>query len=1251
MQDWKIWVDTGGTFTDCIAISPQGKEHRAKVLSSSSLRGKIKEVHSSSLFTISCNWDTQANIFEGFSFRILQKKQAPILIKKLNLHRSELLLSTPFPSKIRAGEEFEITSNEEAPILAARLVTNTPLNQNFPAMNMRLGSTKGTNALLEKKGADVALVVTKGFADILRIGTQQRPDIFALNIQKPEPLYQQVFEIGGRLDAKGNVIEEVGKEELEKLTAEIKSSGVASVAIALLHSYRNSEQENRVESMLKDAFYTANSSALAPEIKIVPRAETAVVDAYLGPIIIKYLDSIKKSLPKNALKIMTSAGGLVSSEFFKPKDSLLSGPAGGVVGAAEIANRTGEEKILTLDMGGTSTDVARYDGEYDYQFECKIDDATVFSPALAIHTVAAGGGSICGFDGLKYTVGPESAGASPGPACYGAGGPLSITDVNLLLGRLDPTGFRIPLEKGAAQEAFEKVKGTSETAQEEVLSGFLDIANEKMAEAIRKISVSKGYDPTQFSLLAFGGAGGQHACKVAELLGISRVVVPYDAGLLSAYGMGQALIERFAERQFLQPFAQHQPNLQEIITDLSASATESLLQEGFKKGDTEVRKVLLFLRFAGQDQSIEVEFSSEKAPEKIFEEKYKKLFGHWIANREIELDTVRVIASNKPVEKPAIQKTDEKYSPAPARFVQSYVEKKWVETPVFVWEELEKGAGILGPALLLSSTSTTFVDKNWKFELDANSTGTINRIAEAKKEGKQDSQPEAIKLELFTNRFSGIANEMGALLQRTAFSVNVKERLDFSCALLDAYGRLVVNAPHIPVHLGSLGICTRLLAKELAMEKGDVVITNHPGFGGSHLPDITLVAPIFDDKNTLVGYVANRAHHSEVGGKRPGSMPPDAKNLAEEGVVISPQYLVRKGEPQWQEIRRLLTENKFPTRAIEENLADLNATLASLEAGKQALISLCRSHSSEEVGYFMKKLNDYTANLMLEKINEWKGKVFTAEEKLDDGTPLKVKFEVENQTLKIDFEGTGGVHPANLNANEAIVNSAVIYVLRLMLGKNVPLNEGIMQHVQMNLPEGILNPTFPPEPENCPAVVGGNTETSQRLVDTLLKAFGEVACSQGTMNNLLFGNENFGYYETIGGGSGAGNGFHGTDAVHQHMTNTRITDPEILEYRYPVRLERFAIRKGSGGAGTWKGGDGIIRELKFLAPVDLTVLTQHRQEAPYGSQSGENGLQGKQIVITAEGEEIPLKGIDGYPMKIGDKIVMETPGGGGFGEG
>jgi 5-oxoprolinase (ATP-hydrolysing) len=1244
---FQLFVDTGGTFTDCIGIDNHGNEFRQKVLSSSSLRGTIKNKISANCFEISESWNLQRDILAGFSFRLLGAKYTDLKIESYDFENKILELNHSISDvKTIEGKNFEITSNEEAPILGARLITQTALNEDFPDLSLKLGSTKGTNALLESKGAKTLFIVTHGFKDLLEIGTQARPDIFALNVQKRKQITHSILEVDERIDAKGKILKSLNEEEIRKQLQTFEKDKIEAVAISLMNAYINPEHEIQLAKILqsKGFPFISTSTELSPLIKILNRAETTVVNAYLSPIIHNYVNRISEKIGDKFFQIMTSAGGLVSAQNFHPKDSLLSGPAGGVVGAKKIGQESSFQKLITFDMGGTSTDVSRIDGEFDYRFELEVGDAKINSPAIAIETVAAGGGSICGFDGYKLFVGPESAGAFPGPACYGAGGPLTITDVNLLLHRLDAGQFGIPIFGEAAEKRLEELieqireKTGVQRKNEEILNGFIDIANEIMAGAIRKISISKGYNPKDFALVAFGGAGGLHACDIAEILGIKTVLLPKDAGLLSAYGIGNAAVERFAEKQILQNLKKIHNNIAEYFAEIEVEAIQKLKDEGFSEKEIEIRQRMVFLRFKGQDSSLEIPFSE---PEKLvpdFNKQYQKIYGHTVSNREIEVETLRVVASVETKRPAKSQVQDKKYTPSPSFLTQN-------QKPVFVRNALKTGATFSGSAIFADNFSTTFVKAGWELRLQNNGTALLQHTGEKKKTTKTKAQE--TELELFTNRFMAIAENMGALLQRTSLSVNIKERLDFSCALLDADGRLVANAPHIPVHLGGLGVCVQTLLEHFNFEEGDTIVTNHPKYGGSHLPDVTVVTPVFYI-GERVGFVVNRAHHSEIGGISPGSMPPSAKNLEEEGVVISPFYLVKKGKVNWEDMRKILLESTYPTRSVEENLADLNAALAANQNGSNALLTLIKNHGKETVQTYLNLLREHAADKMQTTLKTFKDGIYSATEFLDDGSPLKVNITLENGKCTFDFTGSASVHPGNMNATKAIVNSVTIYVLRLLLKEPIPLNDGLLEPVSFILPEGLLNPNFDDDPKKCPAVVGGNVEISMRLTDTLLKAFGIVAASQGTMNNTLFGNKNFGYYETICGGCGAGEGFNGASAVHHHMTNTRITDPEILEHRYPVRLEQFSIRKNCGGKGKWNGGDGVIREITFLEPVNLSVLSQRRKSGPYGINGGEDGKPGSQKIIRKNGEEIQLDSIQNINLETGDRFIIETPGGGGF---
>ncbi|MBO0938159.1 hydantoinase B/oxoprolinase family protein [Fibrella sp. HMF5335] len=1272
---WQIWIDTGGTFTDGLARDPNGTFHRTKVLSSARLRGQLIGGR------LQAAW-LMASIFDGYTLRVVETNET-FVIQSLSV-AGELLLSKDGhalgslmdaiteaggqPDGIVSSLTVELFTGEEAPVLAARLLTQTPLGSPFPALEMRLGTTKGTNALLERRGGRVALLVTKGFRDLLVIGTQQRPDLFQLAIPPAEVLYDTVLEVPARIAADGTELTPLTDKAIAQLVGQLREDVPDVVAISLLNAYQNPAHERQLVDALMAAGFPliTRATALSTAPGYVARTQTTVVDAYLTPVLRGYLTNIQTQLGGAVVRLMTSAGGLVRADLFQPKDSLLSGPAGGVIGAAAIAPH---EALLTLDMGGTSTDVARIErNQPDYRFSTPIGPFDLQLPSLAIETVAAGGGSVCWFDALagQLRVGPQSAGANPGPACYGANAPdavplLTITDVNLLLGKLHPRQFGIPIfpEKAQAALAVIAAQVATSTGQkmpsDELLRGFERIANEIMAGAIRKISVARGFDPAQYSLLVFGGAGGLHGCAVAQLLGINRLILPFDGGLLSAYGMGQAKVERIMAQAVLQPLSAFRNRLDDVVAQLANEASTALFLDMGSVVPVE-QSATVFLRLKGQEATIGVPLSPTL--EADFRSTYQQRYGYLPANTdgqplEIDVESVRVRVSTVPG---VLPESTAIASPRPAK--PAFQTDQY---PAYDWAQLQPGHTFSGPALLLNTTSSVFVEEGWTVVIQADKTGLIERMSTRTAQSKA-ADNEVIQLELFTQRFRAIAEEMGAQLQRTAFSVNVKERLDFSCALLDADARLVANAPHIPVHLGSLGICARLVLAKLAQDgtalgPGDVAITNHPAYGGSHLPDVTLLQGVYSANNRiagpqLIGYVINRAHHAEIGGKTPGSMPPDATSLVEEGVVLEPQFIVRQGEFLWEKgLAASFVQAPYPTRALAENQADLEAALASLRAGETALQNLVQAHGIETVHHYMERLQQSATEAIQAVLARHEGQEFAATESLDDGHQLCTKLTISNKRLSIDFRGTGGVHPNNLNANVSILHSAVLYVLRLWVAQDIPLNEGLMAPVALMLPESsFLNPVFSANPAECPAVVGGNTEVSQRLVDTLLKALGLAACSQGTMNNFLFGNDMLGYYETIGGGAGAVWGMAGRSGVHQHMTNTKLTDPETLERRYPVRLWQFSLRSNSGGAGQWRGGDGLVREIEFLARMQATLLSQHRVQAPYGLNGGQAGAVGCQTLISPSGKVEALPGIFTRQMIPCERICLETPGGGGVGK-
>ncbi|MBB5039669.1 hydantoinase B/oxoprolinase family protein [Prosthecobacter dejongeii] len=1229
---WRIATDTGGTFTDAFARNPQGYETRCKVLSTGVLRVRVLDILANGHLRVSGLPAMPDGFYTGFQAEIIHETfKAAFSI----LHYHPLPDSTGETghSLLTVGaavadlpEPFfllDLTTGEEAPILATRLLTHTPLGQAFPPLELRLATTRATNALLERKGTRTALFITQGFGDLLRIGDQRRQDLFALH-HEPRPLFfEATVEVKERLSADGEVLASLDEQTVIEQAKILVQQGIHHAAVALLHSHAHPQHEIRVGELLREVgfIHISLSSQIAPFTKILPRAQSAVANAYLTGPVESFIRGVARPLQGGttsaSLRILNSAGGLESTTAIKPKDLLLSGPAGGALGAANAAAHLGYPRVLTLDMGGTSTDVARIDGRPSYRFTQNVAGMQLLAPCVAIETVAAGGGSVCHWTPHGLAVGPESAGSYPGPACYGRGGPLTITDVNLLLGHFNPSRAPIPLDKNAArQRLYELFQQTSDyETPKDLLWACLDLAIEHMTDAIRRISVAEGYDPADYALLAFGGAGPQHACAVAERLGISTILAPEHAGILSAVGLHQAAPEKIAQRQVLRPLSECQEQVDEWVQQLVSEATRVLSPDAFTDVSPEIQTTSLLaeLRLRGQDTPIQVTFEKAADLPQSYRSAYERLFGYLPpAHRVIELVSLRVVVALVP---------QDHTRPSTSR--QTATGK------------------IAGPLLIQDSFSTLVVHEGWEVQHVPGTAHILTRLDTA------PLRPQNLSRDLLRHRLHSIVTDMGALLCRTSISTNIRERLDFSCALLNEKGHLISSAPHIPVHLGALGVCVREATRGFDLRPGDTLITNHPAFGGSHLPDVTLITPVFDSAETLRGYVANRAHHAEIGGITPGSMSASATCLAEEGVVISPQYLVRAGESCFDQLATALTQGQYPTRNLADNLADLHAQLAANLHGVERFLELA-GETGSNLPHHLQAILDHSASVMRQKIPAIQP--CQARQTLDDGSIIKV--EVSNPTmeiLRLDFSGTSPVHAQNLNATRAIVSSAILYCLRLLLQEDLPLNEGLLQPVEILLPEGsLLNPTFTGDTTRDPAVVGGNVEVSQRLVDTLLLAFKLQACSQGTMNNFLFGNEHFGYYETIAGGTGAGPGYAGSDALHSHMTNTAITDPEILEQRYPVRLRQFAIRHGSGGVGQWPGGNGVIREFECLAPLTFSLLTQHRLSAPYGLEGGGAGSPGQQVLI--RGNEVrTLPASTSFLTQPADRVRIETPGGGGWG--
>lgn len=1257
--EYHFYIDTGGTFTDCVYRDPEGRFRFIKVLSSGKLRASVAEVLSKREIVLARGLPVEEDMLGGF--RVFANGEDFGEIASYNPETTVLRLKNPLVKEDFIDSTLEITSGEQAPVLAIRMATGTGLGKKIPPLTLRLATTRGTNALLESKGADVVLFLTRGFADLLGIGTQQRSELFSLKVEKEPPLASTVVEVDERINSRGESQITPDLKELQNRLQNINFTDNTVLALSLLNAYTNEAHEKELRAFLKreTGLKPMISTEVSPLANYLNRSRTLSVNAFLSPVIENYIQSIGISLfgsfpnPKQRFYLMTSAGSLCAAQHFKPIDSLLSGPAAGVTAAVDIANCAGYENTVTFDMGGTSTDVSHYDGEIRRKSELKIVGRELQVPAVDIETVAAGGGSICYFEDFALRVGPGSAAADPGPACYGAGGPLTLTDINLLAGRIDPGAFGIPVFPGKAEKKLKEVLSDMEqktgqpSDRKSVLAGFLQIANETMAGSIKKISVLKGRSLDQSVLVTFGGAGGLHAIDMAELLNMKAVMFPSKGGVLSAVGLSVAKLERSVQKQFFKSLDEMKGHLPNIIHDLEQQAIEKLSEE-VPKHSISISRREIFLRYAGQDAVLIIDYKPDLEVENAFHREHQREYGFVMEGRVVELESIRIWASEIPDydsggEGKAFNSpsTDSDYL-----LVSTLGDEKLHEKPDFP---------IHGPALLTGEFSTIWIKKGWVVSyledghLIAERSENLPRQSMAP--GKeQEGLAEEAELELFANRFKNIAENMGAVLERTAISVNVKERLDFSCAICDGLGYLVANAPHVPVHLGSLGTCVRAVIDFMPAGPGDVIVTNHPAFGGSHLPDVTLLKGVFDENGRAVAFLVNRAHHSEIGGTTPGSMPVNAKNLAEEGVVIPPIRLFEGGKARWKKLEDILTNSKWPSRKVAENMADVEAAVSALNKGENEFRQLLSESGMEKVVAYMSKLREESTKLIKTQIEKLQDGLYEIADQLDDGSPLKAAVDIDGSRCSIDFSGTADRHPCNLNATPAIVKSVVMYFLRLILNRDFPLNDGILEAIDIYIPAGMLNPPFHENPENCPAVMGGNVEVSQRLADLLLSATQLMACSQGTMNNVVFGNEKYGYYETIGGGTGAGPEFDGASGVHHHMTNTRITDAEILERRYPVELVEFSIRTHSGGTGKYRGGDGIVRKYRFLEQAQISLLAERRKSRPPGLQGGAYGKAGRQFIERKNGLVIELKGNVNTKVEKGDVLVVETPGGGGFGE-
>ncbi|WP_366556352.1 hydantoinase B/oxoprolinase family protein [Aquibaculum sediminis] len=1202
---WQFWIDRGGTFTDVVGRRPDGEIVTHKLLS-----------------------------------------ENPEAYKDAAIQGIRDLLGLQ-------GEEAIPASQVEA---------------------VKMGTTVATNALLERKGDRTVLAITRGFRDQLRIAYQNRPHLFTRRIELPELLYEQVVEVPERLLADGTVLEPLDEAATRAGLQAAYDAGIRSLAIVFMHGYRFTDHEKRVAEIGREIGFPqiSVSHEVSPLMKLVGRGDTTVVDAYLSPILRRYVDQVAGQLggaegdaaaAAVRLLFMQSNGGLTDAHAFQGKDSILSGPAGGIVGAVRTAAMGGFEKIITFDMGGTSTDVAHYDGEYERTFETQVAGVRMRAPMMQINTVAAGGGSILHFDGTRYRVGPDSAGANPGPASYRRGGPLAVTDANVMLGRIQPDFFPPVFGPGADEPLNGEVVKTQfaemasriheatgdERSPEEVAEGFRRIAVENMANAIKKISIQRGYDVSRYTLNCFGGAGGQHACDIADTLGMTRIFLHPYAGVLSAYGMGLADLRVIKEQAVEKRLQSALEDVTSALDTLEAEARGELVAQGVPAARIEIlRKV--HLRYEGTDSALIVDFGTAEAVVAAFEAAYTQRFGFTMPEKAhvVEAVSVEAIGRTDAADDPDLAVQENAPAPQPAAQRAIYTNGAWHDAPVFRREDIVPGHKIDGPAIVIETTSTTVVDPGWRAALTGRNHLVLERVVPLERAVAVGTQVDPVMLEIFNNLFMSIAEQMGSTLEKTAYSVNIKERLDFSCALFTPTGDLVANAPHMPVHLGSMSESIRVVIRQNRdrLAPGDVYMLNAPYNGGTHLPDITVVTPVFNEAETeILFYVASRGHHADVGGTTPGSMPPDSRTVEEEGVLIDNFKLVEQGRFREDAVRELLRNARYPARNPDQNVADLKAQIAANQKGVAELRRIVGLFGLEVVQAYMGHVQDNAEEQVRRVLDRLAPGQFVYP--MDDGSQIAVSVSIDRaaRTARIDFTGTSAQLPNNFNAPSAVCRAAVLYVFRTLVEDEIPMNEGCLKPLDIVIPEGsMLNPVAPA------AVVAGNVETSQAITDCLYGATKALAGAQGTMNNLTFGSDRYQYYETIAGGSGAGEGFDGCDAVHTHMTNARLTDPEVLEWRFPVLLESFEIRRGSGGKGHWRGGDGTIRRLRFLEPMTASILSSHRKVPNFGLEGGEPGALGRNAVIRKDGRVEELSGTDKAEMQPGDAFLVETPGGGGYGK-
>ncbi len=1194
---WQFWIDRGGTFTDVVARTPEGKILARKLLS-----------------------------------------EHPGAYRDAALEGIRQFLGVP----------------TDAPIPSEHIAS------------VKMGTTVATNALLERKGDATLLVITQGLKDQLEIGTQARPDIFAKKIVKPEMLYSRVVEAVERVRADGTVETPLDLTSLKTQLKEARADGIDAVAIVFMHAYAYPAHERQAAALARELGFgqVSASHAVSPLIKIVARGDTSVADAYLSPILRRYVERVSSAFDHEDTRVlfMASSGGLKSAEMFRGRDAILSGPAGGVVGMAETSQHAGFDKVIGFDMGGTSTDVSHIAGEYERTFETQVAGVRLTVPMLRIHTVAAGGGSILTYDGARFRVGPQSAGASPGPKCYRAGGPLTVTDANLMVGKLDPAFFpKIfgpgrdePLDSDGVRACFAELAQQvgNGRSPEEVADGFIRIAVENMANAIKKISVERGYDVTEYALNCFGSAGGQHACLIADTLGIEAVLIHPLSGLLSAYGMGLAHIRASRERSIEAPLnADTMRKIENLAFDLGSETTEELLDEGVEHDDIAIQ-TFVHLRYDGADTALPIPFSEPDIMARDFEMLHRQRFGFISPEKSIFAAAIEVEAAGggevAEVARPGttLESASETASAQVCDTTRFYSSGAWRDAPVYLRKQINPGMKLMGPALLIEPNQTVVIEDGWQLEVSPRNDLVLRRSVPRPRE-RLGTEADPVLLEVFNNLFMSIAEQMGEALRNTAQSVNIKERLDFSCAIFDTEGHLVANAPHLPVHLGSMdrSVETIIRLRRREMRPGDVYMLNAPYNGGTHLPDITVVTPVFDEQGTeILFYVASRGHHADVGGITPGSMTPRATTIEEEGVYIDNVKLVDQGRFLEDETRALLQGAKYPARQPDKNIADLKAQVAASAKGEAELHKMVAHFGLDVVKAYMQHVqNNAEASVrrLLARLSDGHFRV-----EMDQGTCVEVRISVdrETRTARVDFTGTSPQQANNFNAPEPVTRAAVLYTFRVMVDEPIPMNAGCLKPIEIIIPDGsMLSPTYPA------AVVAGNVETSQIVTNALFAALGALGSTQGTMNNLTFGNEQVQYYETLCSGAPAGPGFSGAAGVHVHMTNTRLTDPEILELRYPVLLEEFSIRRGSGGVGKWNSGDGTRRVIRFLERMDCAILSSSREVPPFGLDGGAPGETGNNLVRRKNGSQEQLKGCDQTVLEPGEAIIIVTPTGGGFG--